>query len=84
VTSQLGTGLSTSRVDHVRWYNGASWASRIENGVFYTKIMRVTRNVPYDGLVYDLTVQGTAQIPTASGLVHNCSFCPSATLCRNQ
>jgi hypothetical protein len=84
VTSQLGTGLSTSRVYHVRWYNGASWASRIENGVFYTKIMRVTRNVPYDGLVYDLTVQGTAQIPTASGLVHNCSFCPSATLCRNQ
>jgi hypothetical protein len=75
VVSQDQTGLSTNRVYHVRWYVGPSWASRIENGLFYTKIKRLTRNVPYDGMVYDLTIKDSKQIPTASGIVHNCSPC---------
>lgn len=59
----------------VRWYEGTSYASRIANGVFYSKIFKVTRNVPYGKNVYDLEIAGTEQIPTISGIVHNCSFC---------
>ena len=57
---------------HVRWYDGNSWASRIDNGVFYTAIHSISRNISYTGLVYDLTIKDTHEIPTASGIVHNC------------
>ena len=75
ITVQAPQGMGKNPVYHVRWYNGSSVVSRIENGVFYTKVMRITRNMPYSGPVYDLTVAKTHEIPTASGIVHNCAYC---------
>lgn len=59
---------------HIRWYDGLSYSSRIDNGVFYTKIMRIVdyKTLP---LVYDLSIPETEEIPTMSGIVHNCRYC---------
>jgi len=80
VTTQHNGGSypNSGTIYHVRWYDTTSWASRIEDGVFYTKIYSVDRNVEYDGPVYDLTIDGSHEIPTASGVVHNCHYCQYA------
>ena len=66
---------------HTRWYNRDSVVSRIEGGKFYTAIHHISRNVDYKGLVYDLTIEGTHEIPTASGVVHNCRYCDFKNIC---
>ena len=66
---------------HVRWYDGKSYVSRIENGCFYTAIHQISRNIPYKGRVYDLSIERTQEIPTASGIVHNCRYCRYKNTC---
>jgi hypothetical protein len=59
----------------IRWFNGESRVSRIEAGKFYSQIYQVNRHVDYTGPVYDLTIETTEEIPTVSGIVHNCKHC---------
>ncbi len=63
------------KVYRVMWYNGKSVRSRIENGVFRSKIYTVERHIPYEGEVYDLSIPETEEIPTEGGIVHNCKHC---------
>jgi parallel beta-helix repeat protein len=53
------------------WYEGRKYFGYIDNNYAYLPITEV-RKIPYNGLVYNLEVEGDNSYTTMIGAVHNC------------
>lgn len=67
-------------VYHVRWHQSSTYGY-FEDNKFIMPVQNIERNVEYDGLIYDLTVDGSHDFLTEGGIVHNCAYCAYSRWC---
>ena len=72
--SNFGNGNPSYDVRAYSNTQGYNTKSTVRNNEYLVSIYNV-KEVPYDGYVYDLSVDGLPEILTESGVVHNCYHC---------